>query len=650
MAQSGNSFAGLKFGARTAKPSPEPTPEPAPEPAPDPRVDTAAAAESERRLEAVAAEYTALLPAIEAAQPVRGTVEVPKPLTGTAYAVDAWKRLLSDPAVLAEWGIGTPETHFRSRVTAHGTTVTVEVEAADPAMRLAIADRLIQLGEKRGNLGRYSRATGNGGRVNLYRESVEDPTFGWRENPKTAAFYPPGPYRQGIWKLCGLEHRTDRQRQYPQCTFSADERGGIVTLTLPQGMLPKQVQAAEQSLRQALAMPELTVTVDGLNPVIHLNQKKILREFPKVNPLRPSLFTRPRTEAERYAAAADFVIPLGVRADGTPLLVNQAAVPHLGLFGGTSIGKTVLTMSIVRAACLQSAETLIIDAKNGKDLRKVARDAHDGRLPGVVHYAAGSDAELHRAVLYAHDELSRRKALAQKLALRGIDYSPTPMLVVFDEAPAWLDAGISGADKVAKKAAEETLNRLSYLAAQARESRIFLLVAGQHSYVSAFSGKWRANTSTLAVLGPPTQNHLMSLFEAGERRDEVKKLGATLTKSMKGRGIVVDQETGSVEMFQGFYTPPGRDLQVLESALAQAPKLRRFSAKFPVPGEEGGDGSWTRWSPVSDPSSDDLPMRMLDLPDGSADPLMKRFDPVDPAYDPGANPIPARHISSTDDA
>ena len=640
MAEFDDPFAGLTFGGSAAEPAPEQSPEPV--------IDAAAAEESERRLAAAAAEYVELLPAIHAARPQRGTVETPRVLTGVDYALDAWTRLIGDRATSVEWGLTAVGTDFRSRVVASGGTVVLEVSCDNPAMQELLAERLIEMADRRGNLGRYSYIPGSSpGRFNLVRQGVEDPTFGWRETPKARAFYSGGDYRRGVWDLCGLVQKAGRGLQYPQCTFGADDRGGIATLTLPPGMLPKQVQVAESGLRQALEMPELTVTVQGLNPVIHLNQKPIVREFPKQNPLRAGWFTRPRTQAERNAAAADFVLPLGVREDGSPILVNQDATPHLALFADSGSGKTVLLSSIVRAACLQGAEVVVVDAKNGKDLRRLALE----NLPGVVSYNAargGNDAVLHRAVKYARDELERRQALSARLLQQGIEYHPTPLLLAFDEYPAWVNDRLKSKVKAISAGAQETLANMSFIASQAREFRIFLLVAGQFAYRSAWDGELQVNTSTLVLLGPPSDINRQNLFPPGAPQERIKELGALISPKAKGRGIVADvRDDGPTEitMFQGFFNPPGRDADAFDAAVRQAPRLRRFAWRFPVPGEEGGDGSWQSWTPATDPSTNSLPVQILDATDGIRDPGAVIFDPTSEFYRPGAAPLSQNHAN-----
>ncbi len=620
---------------RTTKPRPVDS-------APDPEQVRAHAKAQAAAIETAAREFTALLPEIKAAHPVMPEREESVQLTGEDWVLAAWKQAIFGGEAAA-FGL---DRRFSVSIYTRDDRVYVEVivppELAGEG-RAAVAQQMVAEASRRQNLGVYDAQPGRDKRkLFLIRDDAIDTSGGWRETPKTAAFHRGGGYRRGVWDLAGLVQKAPRsgQLRYPQCEFRSGDRGGEAVLTLPPGMLPQQVIAAEPALRQALAMPQLTVDAgDGLHPVIHLNTRALVREFPKPNPLRVGMFVRPRTMAERHAAAKEFVLPLGVREDGSPILVRQDVAPHMGVFGGTGQGKTVLLSGMVRAAVLQGAEVILADAKNGKDLRQLALAG----LPGVVHYSSGSEAGLHRVVSFCRDELERRKVLAAKLQQRGIEYIPTPLLLVFDEVGAWLDDQVSGGDKAAKAAAQATIASLSYIAAQAREQRVFLLVAGQHAYVSAFSGRWKSNTSTLVVLGPPTENHRSALF-TGEQREAVKELGGQLSKSMKGRGLVADTDTGQVTMFQGFYSPPGPDAQALDRALARVPKLRRFAWRFPGPGEDGGDGSWMDWTPASDPSSDSLPVQILDLPNGSPDPAVAQFDPISPAYSPGAKPLAAGHV------
>ena len=583
--------------------------------------------------------YVGLMPAIRAARPLQPEVKA-APLSGIDWHVEQWRQGVTGGIV------GVPAgTAVRPEPRGDAVLVTIAVPAGCDAF--PVANTLADFAEQRGNLGRYAVAqAAHPQQAYLIRRGVLDTSMGWDVNRKTWAFFNnDGTARRDLFAVCGLTQKNKRTQavRYPNVeTFGADSRGGTVELRLHPGQLLAQVKGAEPKLRQALECPDLEVdSVGGIHPLIRLNSKAITADFPRENPLPPELFVRPRTQAERYAAAGNFVLPVGVRADGSAILRRQSVVPHMAVFGGTGSGKTYFLTSIVRAACLQGAEVLLVDAKNGKDLRAIARR----RFPGVVHFGAKAPANLHRAVLYAADEFERRTAMAGTLAARGIEYTPTPLVLVIDEWGSWIH-NLNKGDKEKKEAARETISRVELLAAEARELNIFIIISGQHSYVSALPGTFRDNLRTLIVLGPPNERHINALFE-GPRQREARELGAQINPTVKGRGLIADQpEDGemTISMFQGFFNPGDSDAETaFAEQLTLTPKLRRFGWKFPRGDESGGDGSWQTWTPATEPSSDELHTVYLDGPDGQPIPELAVYDPTSTEYSPGAKQLADRH-------
>lgn len=603
------------------------------DPDPEPVPTAAEQAAQARRLEVWVDEYLDLLPKIEAAKPQQAQMVSDNELRGAERIAESVRQALS---------VANPK-RFRVDVTVAGDSVRAIVTCLQPGTdRAAIGASMASALRDRGHCGEFQVVLGvDPAAFMLIRRGVTGPGGAWRSaGPKAGAFFADPAARAKVFELAKLSQTlkgTDQKRYPTVHAWGEDERGGTVELRLTDGKVLADAQRAEGALRQALVAPDLVVDSVKVHPLIRLNTRAIVREFPKQNTLRPELFVRPRTQAERHVAASDFVLPLGVRADGSPILIHQDRVPHLGVFGGTGSGKTVLLAMIVQAAILQGGEVILADAKNGKDIRRLALSG----LPGVVHYSV-CEAGLHRAVLYAREELARRQQLAAALQAKGIEYKPTPLLLVFDEAPAWInDRARASNPKPVRDAAGAVVGHLSYIASQAREHRIFLLTAGQFAYVSAFAGEWKTNTSTLVILGPPSEINRQSLFE-GEKRQQVSELGNLITKEHKGRGLVADQETGKVELFQGFYNPPS-DADAFQNAVMRAPKLRRFAWGFPLPGDAGGDGSWQEWTPATCPSSDDLPTVYLDGPDGNPLPDTAIFDPTSPHYSPGQRRIRVEH-------
>lgn len=605
------------------------------------RTAAAQAEAQERALTAEVDRYIELLPAIERAKPLPPLSDQPKveSLTGAAWLADRLGKVLAE--------VAPANTSITSGMSDDGASVAATVQPPAGVKGLPIAQDMLAAIEAAGNLGMFEIERAGGNAFTIRRDGISGATDPWnRHGVKAGRFHDDRESRKAAWDAAGLSVPGSEKgmRKRPKIhAFGEDERGGTVELELPDGITTTRVQKAVASLRQSLNAPALEVTERGVHPVLHLNTKTIAADFPKVNPMPPTLFVRPRTQAERHVAAESFALPLGVRADGSPILIDQADVPHMAVFGGTGSGKTVLLTSIIDAALVQSAEVILVDGKAGKDLRRLAFSGRNG----IVHYAAGSEAVLHRAVKYVSDEFARRKALQERLQRDGKEYRPPVLLLVFDEYGSWIHDLVSAKGERAA-AALETVTRMEFLAAQARELKIFLLLSGQHSYVSAMTGTLRDNIKTLVVIGPPSKRHLEALFE-GPKRQQAKDLGAAINPKTKGRGLLADTSGDGdmkISMFQGFFNPPGPDADAMTAAVSAAPRLRRFAYRFPLPDEEGGDGSWQSWTPVTEPSSDSLPVKIIDLPDGRPDPAAVIFDPTSTSYSPGSKPLSTVHINA----
>lgn len=604
------------------------------------RTAAAQAEAQERALSVEVDRYIELLPGIESARPLPPLLDQPEveSLTGAAWILDRLRAVITP---LAPAG-----TTISGGVVGETVAATVQPPAGMKGQSLSKA--MLAAIEQQGNLGSFSAVRAGGNVFTLRRDDVGVTVDAWASHgQKAGRFHEDPESRATVWDAAGLSvpGSVKGRCRRPKCAeFGEDSRGGTVELRLPDGLTIAHVQRARAALRQSLNAPDLEVNQRGVHPVLHLNTKSITAEFPKVNPLRPMMLVRPRTEAERHAASSDLVLPLGVRADGSPILIRPAVTPHMGIFGGTGSGKTTLMTSLIDAACVQGAEVLLADGRAGRDLRRIAL----ARPRGVVGYCAGSQATLHRAVAYVHDLYVMRQALQDRLQREGIEYKPKPFVFVFDEWGSFIHT-LSKGTKEQKAAAEATVARMEQLAAESRELRVTLVLAGQHSYVSAMTGTLRENIRTLVVIGPPSEQHLAALFE-GPKRDQARDLGAQISSTAKGRGIVADTvgEDGEgelrISMFQGFYNPPGADADAMAAAVAKSPISRRIGWKFPRGDEPGGDGSWMGFTPVSDPSSDDLPVLFLDDETGKPIPDAAVFDPTSKKYSPGARPLRAAAI------
>ncbi|MFD9829009.1 hypothetical protein ACFWXB_16175 [Tsukamurella tyrosinosolvens] len=606
----------------------------------------AAAAEAqEAALTAEVDRYIALLPKIEAARPLPAQTGAQEPetprLSGAAWIEDRLRKVIEPLAAGATVKVGVV-----------GETVAATVIPPAGVKGKPLATAMLAAIHGAGNLGQFEVKRAGGAAFTLRRDGVGATTDAWASHSQKAARFHSDPEsRAAVWDAAGLSVPSPKKgmkRQPRVHAFGEDQRGGTVELRLPDGLTIQHVQRARAALRQSLRAPDLEVSERGVHPVLHLNTKAIERSLPKTAALVPTAFTRARTEPEMYAAAKDFTLPIGVRIDpetGKEILLtaNLDVTPHGAVFGPTGSGKTVFLSTVVRAAAAQGcADTILWDAKEGSDLRELA---FDRSIPGIVHYASGdavNGALLHRAILFMRDEFDRRKTIARKLAYRGIKYRPRPLLVVMDELPAWLrDQKAMKGD--AAKAAQLTEARLDYMGSQARELRIFFIVAGQTAYVEGYPGSIRGNTRTLIQLGEPETVNVNALFAGREK--EARDLGNTITADDRGVGVVMDPETRDPVLFRSFFNAPGSPEAVrFDAALRDAPRKRRWAYRLPRGDELGADGTWMQWHPLSEPSSDSLVAQYLD--DESFHPYedRRRDDPTDPSYDPGTPPAPARHL------
>lgn len=596
------------------------------------------AADQDAAVKAAADAYEALLPAIRAATPQAPTFEATQQLTGEAWVKQQWHDAVgADPAA---FGV---DSTFQVGLHSHGGAVIVTVivpERLAGQGRAAVAERMIAEAARRQNLGVYEAHPDpvNKRRFWLVRENATDTTSGWREQPKTSAFYRSsttgGTYHQQVLDLAGLVLRDPKtgQAKYPQREFRTGERGGECALTLPPGMLPKHAIAAQDGLRAALAMPELTVDEgDGLRPVIRLNSKPIVREFPKRNPLDAARLWLPRTEAERYACSAEVRLFLGVTETGEVVAPKLKDRSHAAVFGMTNSGKSTAMVTIARCLAAQGCEVWLLDAKGTPEFRSLYKE----NIPGITHLSVSTPALMHATVHKLRELYRFRAAVANELADRGltVDDIIWPRVVcIFDEMGEFLNTALSdGGDPVAKEQAQVTVNMLGEIGAKARAYGVHMIVAGQHVYVAALPNKVKEHLSVRVVFGKASDTHVQRLYDEQDR-DGAKAARDGILPGMKGRGIVLADEGDAVQ-FQAFHNDPEASAAFAKAA-AGTPRLIRWAHKFPIGDGPGAHGEWQSWGGWEGNSKYEMTGTVEDIGTVALD----RRDPVTGQieYDPGA--------------
>lgn len=623
------------------------------DPGPDPAQARKHAAAQDAEVRAAADAYIALLPAIRAATPQRPAFEETKTLTGGEWVMAQWHDALTTDA--AAFGLDS-RFWFTTHISDVGgliVTVTVPEDLAGQS-RASIAETMVAEASRRRNLGVYEAHPDpvNKRQFWLIRDNAVDTTAGWREQPKTAAFYRSavsgGTYHQQVLDLAGLVLKDPKtgQAKYPQREFRTGDRGGECVLTLPPGMLPKHAIAAQDGLRAALAMPELTVDEgDGLRPVIRLNSKTIVKQFPKRNPITADRLWLPKTEAERYACSDEVRLFLGVTETGDVIAPRLKERSHAAVFGMTNSGKSAALSTVARGLAAQGCEVWLGDSKGDIPLDLLYRE----NLPGITHLSAVTPALMHATVHKARELYRFRAAVARELASRGVrDIRFPRVVVILDELGEFLNTALSdGADPVAQEQAKVTVNWLGEIGAKARAYGVHLIVAGQHVYAAALPSKLREHLSIRVVFGKASDVHIQKLYDEQDR-PAAKEARDGILPGAKGRGIVMADE-GEVVQFQSFYNDDA-DSAAFARAAAGTPRLLRWAHRFPIGDGPGANGAWQDWGGWEGSSKyevggtvEDIGTVALDRRDPgtgqiTVDPASARWDMTSDHYSPGSAP------------
>ncbi len=548
----------------------------------------AVAAAQDAEVRAAADAYEALLPAIRAARPQAPRYQDAVQLTGADWIVDRLRALLTpaDP------------NRFSVEVFTREDAVVVEVTAHVLVNRRELACFLAHRIAEQENLGIFEAApAADPSKFFLIRRGAIDTSFGWRgHGPRAAAFFENRDGQRRVFDLAKVfqTNRRTKQRRYPKVhAWGEDDRGGWAELRLPPGMLLDTVRAHEAGFRQALNAPDLVVDSVGVYPILRLNTREVVRQFPKQNPLVAGRMYLPRTEAERYACSAHIRLFLGVTETGAVVAPKLKDRSHAAIFGMTNSGKSTAMVTIARSLAAQGAEVWLLDAKGTPEFRSLYKEG----VPGITHLSVATPALMHATVHKLRELYRFRAAVANELADRGltVDDIIWPRVVcIFDEMGEFLNTALSdGGDPVAQEQAKVTVNMLGEIGAKARAYGVHMIVAGQHVYVAALPNKVKEHLSVRVVFGKASDTHVQRLFDEQDR-DGAKAAREGILPGMKGRGIVLADEGDAVQ-FQSFHNDT-EAAAAFAKAAAGTPRLIRWAHKFPV-GEDvpGAHGEWQSW-------------------------------------------------------
>ncbi len=243
-------------------------------------------------------------------------------------------------------------------------------------------------------------------------------------------------------------------------------------------------------------------------------------------------------------------VPLGLREDGRPWVVDLSATPHWLVVGATGSGKSTLLNALVCALATRPVALVGVDFKGGVELApygpRLSRLAVDRTEALPVLRALVRLVEDRRSLL--------RDAGARSIWDLAAQLRPIPVVLVVDEvAELFLDAGTGRAESQEIAGCSAAVLRL---AQQGRALGVHLVVCGQR--VSGDLGKGvtalRAQLSgrvCLRVNDPETARMCLSdvtidAVHAAERLDPTRPGLAVVSDVESGwsvaRGFAVDLE------------------------------------------------------------------------------------------------------------
>ncbi|CAM4032729.1 hypothetical protein TSST111916_18990 [Tsukamurella strandjordii] len=315
------------------------------------------------------------------------------------------------------------------------------------------------------------------------------------------------------------------------------------------GQTVDDIKRQIKQLASVLRTPNLKVAPsgDGLFARLNLNTKPL--QFPSFVGMEPEDFTRPtsgNTEASVVKAYQDLAWPLGVTAEGRRLENHLATIPHTLVCGTTGCGKTRTMMSGVTAMCVQGAQMIICAAKADTWLSLMK----PGVSPGVLHVATSRGGML-RAVAYVLHETQRRNNLVEQ----GVDPSTFPPLILLFEEQAFFTKAMA-----TDPALKDYLRALEKITLVGRSLGVHFIGASQRVEDKSFSNALLAQVSSRIALGEKEDMALSKLFDGSEAAADAM---SSITKSMKGRGVVLDTDTGEVELIQMpyIYSPGAKPVE-----------------------------------------------------------------------------------------
>lgn len=326
-----------------------------------------------------------------------------------------------------------------------------------------------------------------------------------------------------------------------------------------------------------------------------------------------------KSPAEAIGLYERFKFAIGVDQAGRRLEYSLIQYPHLLVIGGSGSGKSQFIRGLLQPVLAAGFAVFLNDGK-GTDY---TNHSH-------IVTAVAADVPEHVRMMHALvEELNRRRKKARERKLAG---HPNPMafepwLMVFDEFSDARDAIRGFYEKNGSDAI--FIKDLKALLKLAREFRIHIVLCSQDAYNDSIPRALLGNIGLIIALGKPEKMTLDNAFPKS-LQSRARRIGQSISKEMRGRGVVADPAADTVIEFQSYYSYyPGAVIESEPPAIQTAWTSYRDNVCNRIPQLYS-----RQWFKVESPDDlelpiaelNQIPMVNLDLHSGRPDPSAIQYD------------------------
>ena len=269
------------------------------------------------------------------------------------------------------------------------------------------------------------------------------------------------------------------------------------------GIKVSRIAALSNDLALALAVPSLRVEA----PI--LGQPYVGIEIP--NPKRrPVLLRDVIASSDFMQSKYELPLPLGLKVDGTPMVVGLENLPHLLVAGTTGSGKSVFVSSCLIGLCFvrrpDEVKFLLVDPK------RVEMTLFE-KLPHILTPPIVETKEAVAALAWATSEMERRYEVFAKTRVRNIKSYNEKVLpkdrlynlvIIVDE--------LADLMMTSPREVEDYICRLAQMA---RATGIHLILATQRPSVNVVTGLIKANFPARVAFTLPSQADSRTILDVG---------------------------------------------------------------------------------------------------------------------------------------